>query len=163
MSDAEIRRIRGFACIALDRPKTALNIGSALRNAHNFGAASVIVSGQRFTKCATDTLASYRHLPLIQVDDLFAAIPYDCVPVAIERSQGARSLISYTHPHSAFYVFGPEDGSVRGDILARCRDVIQVPTEQCLNLAATVAIVLYDRALKRHRAERKVPMPERAA
>lgn len=155
-----MRPARGFACIGLDRPKTPLNIGSALRNAHNFGAAPVFVAGRRYQKSATDTLASYRHLPLIEVDDLLAAIPYDCVPVAIERVEGARSLISYTHPHSGFYIFGPEDGSVRADILARCRDVVHVPTAECLNLAATVAIVLYDRALKRHRAERKIPVLE---
>lgn len=152
-----VRTIRGFACVALDRPKTPVNIGSALRNAHNFGAATVFVGGRRgYTKASTDTLASYRHLPLIEVDDLMAAIPYDCVPVAIERVEGATSLVSYQHPHSAFYVFGPEDGSIRADILARCRDVVQVPTAECLNLAATVAVVLYDRTLKRHRAERKL-------
>lgn len=155
-----MRHQRGFACVALDRPKTPHNIGSALRAAHNFGAPAVFVGGQRYRRASTDTLASYRHLPLIEVDDLMAAIPFDCVPVAIERVEGARSLISYTHPHSAFYVFGPEDGSVRSDIIARCRDVIKIPTEQCLNLAATVAIVLYDRALKRHRAERKAPLLE---
>lgn len=143
---------RGFALIGLDRPKTALNIGSALRNAHNFGARGLFVSGRRYDKSATDTLASYRHLPLTNVGSLLDVVPYDCVPVAIERHPAAQSLIHYTHPRSAFYIFGPEDGEVRSDILAKCRDVVIVPTEHCLNLAATVAIVLYDRLLKQHKA-----------
>ncbi len=46
-------------------------------------------------------------------------------------------------------MFGPEDGTLGDDVLSWCRDVIYVPTRYCMNLAATVNVVLYDRMQKR--------------
>lgn len=140
--------MRGYAAIGLYQPKTAVNIGSALRSAHCYGAALIAVQGRRYERARTDTSKGYRHIPLVQVDDLWDAIPFDCVPVAVELVEGARSLVTYTHPERAFYVFGPEDGSIHRDVLAKCRDVVQLPTQHCLNLAVTIGTVLYDRQSK---------------
>lgn len=82
-------------------------------------------------------------------DDL--QIPYDCVPVAVEIIDGSVSLERYQHPQSALYIFGPEDGSVPKDIMDRCRDVVTIPGKFCLNLAAAVSVLLYDREAKRLR------------
>jgi tRNA(Leu) C34 or U34 (ribose-2'-O)-methylase TrmL len=71
------------------------------------------------------------------------------VPVAVELIPGARSLHDYVHPERAFYVFGPEDSSLGKDTLKWCRDVVYIPMNGCSNLAATVNVVLYDRASKR--------------
>lgn len=143
--------MRGYAVVALDRPKTRENIGSVLRACHCFGAAEVVVYGARYRPACTDTLSAWRHMPLIHVEDLRAAIPYDCVPVAVEITDGAVDLVTYVHPERAFYVFGPEDGSIRAEVLAWCRDVVKIPTMHCLNLAAAVNVVLYDRAAKQRR------------
>lgn len=141
--------MRGYSVIGLDRPKTVHNIGSVLRAASCYDAASVMVQGARYKKSSTDTCSTHRHKPLHIVDNLLDFIPYDCVPVAVELGHpDSRSLINYTHPRSAFYIFGPEDGSVSKDIIAKCRDVIYIPTNYCMNLAATVNVVLYDRLAK---------------
>jgi len=87
-------------------------------------------------------------LPLLQVGDLFDAIPFDCVPVAIDLVAGAREITTYVHPERAFYIFGPEDGTLGRAITDRCRDKVFVPTAFCMNLAACVNVVLYDRYLK---------------
>lgn len=140
---------RGFAAVGLHRPKSPLNVGSALRAAGCYGAALVAMTGQRYRNAPTDPQKVYRHLPLIQVGDLREAIPFDCVPVAVELLDSARSLISYSHPERAFYVFGPEDGTLGKEVTSWCRDVVYVPTSVCMNLAATVNVVLYDRLAKR--------------
>ena len=70
------------------------------------------------------------------------------VPVAIEVHPDARPLTEYQHPERAFYIFGPEDGSLDKDIRDWCEDVIYIPTNGCMNLAATVNVVLYDRMAK---------------
>lgn len=85
------------------------------------------------------------------------ALPFDCVPVAVELIRDRCPLERYVHPHSAFYVFGPEDGSVSKAVLDRCRDVVFIPSNLCLNLAASVNVVLYDRAAKRARLEGILP------
>lgn len=143
--------MRGYAAIGLWNVKTSANVGSALRAAFNFGAAMLVVSGRRYRSSPTDVHHTTRHIPLIQVADLHAAVPFDCVPVAVELIEGARSLCDYTHPQRAFYVFGPEDGTLGKTVLSWCRDVVYIPTNHCLNLGTCVGIVLYDRMVKARR------------
>lgn len=144
---------RGYAAIGLSNPKTPANVGSVLRAAHVFGAALVALSPgrPRYHGSTTDVQKGYRHIPLIQVDDLHAAVPFDCVPVAVELVDRAVSLVTYTHPERAFYIFGPEDGTLGERTLSWCRDVVQIPAAYCLNLAACVNVLLYDRAAKQER------------
>jgi tRNA C32,U32 (ribose-2'-O)-methylase TrmJ len=96
-------------------------------------------------------MAHYRPFPLFRVIDLHDVVPFDCVPVAIELIDGAQSLVDYEHPERAMYVFGPEDGTLGQKVLGWCRDVVYVPTARCMNLAATVNVVLYDRLAKLER------------
>lgn len=139
---------RGYACVALHMPKTTLNVGSALRAAYVYDARLIVTSGQRYSPVSSDTMKAYRHIPFLQAEDVFDAIPYDCVPVAVDILPGAVDLPRYHHPERAFYIFGPEDGTLGAKITDRCRDAIVVPTRNCMNLAATVNVVLYDRLSK---------------
>lgn len=137
--------MRGYAAIGLYQPKTNHNVGSVLRAATCYDVSMVAIEGRRYKKASTDTTTMHRHKPLIQTDDILSVIPYDCVPIAVEFIPTARSLINYIHPTSAFYIFGPEDGNIPNNIIEKCRDVIYIPTTYCMNLAATVNVVLYDR------------------
>jgi tRNA(Leu) C34 or U34 (ribose-2'-O)-methylase TrmL len=142
---------RGYAAIGLHMPKTPLNVGSVLRAAHCYGAALVAITGKRYANAPTDPQKAYRHIPLIHTHELREAVPFDCVPVAIDLLEGARALHAYTHPERAFYIFGPEDGTLGSAITDWCRDKVYVPTHHCMNLAAAVNVVLYDRMAKRLR------------
>jgi tRNA(Leu) C34 or U34 (ribose-2'-O)-methylase TrmL len=119
-----------------------------MRAAGCYGAAMVAMSGHRFDKAPTDVQKQWRLTPVIQTEDLRLVIPYDCVPVAVDLIPGAQSLADYKHPERAFYIFGPEDGTLGARVLSWCRDVIYIPMNGCMNLAATVNVVLYDRASK---------------
>lgn len=143
--------MRGYAAIGLDRPKDTANLGGVLRAAQCYGAALVMLTGGRMGKYATDTMKAWRHLPCVEVDDLLERVPFGAIPVVVEIVERAKSLFDFVHPHSAFYIFGPEDSSVRKDIVERSPHVIQIPMNGCMNLAATVNVVLYDRLLKQHR------------
>lgn len=140
--------MRGFCAIGLDRPKDGHNIGGVLRAAHCFGAAMVTVRGPRYQRSSADTTKAWRHMPLLHADNLMEACPYAAVPVAVEIVDGSVPLASFKHPESAFYLFGPEDGSLSADYVKRCKHVVSIPTRFCLNLAATVNVVLYDRMSK---------------
>lgn len=139
---------RGYSAVGLYKPKTNANIGSALRACGVYDSQMLAICGRRYNKAPTDTMKQYRHMPLLQVDDLKSTIPYDCVPVAVELIDGAIPLTEYKHPERAFYIFGPEDGSLGKSITDFCRDVVYVPTNGCMNLAACVNVVLYDRMSK---------------
>lgn len=139
---------RGFSAVGLYQPKTPVNIAAALRACCCYDAAFIATTGKRYKKHSADTTSQYKHMPLLHTDDLSTVIPYDCVPVAVELIDGARSLPTYTHPERAFYIFGPEDGSLGKSVTKWCRDTIYIPTQHCMNLAATVNVVLYDRMSK---------------
>lgn len=140
---------RGYAAVGLYQPKTPANVGGVLRAADCYGAAMVVKTGNRYSRCPTDVSAAYRHIPLLHADDLRTMIPHDCVPVAIDLLDGARSLFEFIHPERAFYIFGPEDGTLGKAVTDWCKFKVYVPTRICMNLAATVNVVLYDRAAKR--------------
>lgn len=141
--------MRGYAAIGLHMPKTPDNVGSVVRACHCYGAAMVAMTGQRYKGARTDPQKGYRHIPLVHFENLKDAIPYDCVPVAVDLLQGARPMQTYQHPERAFYIFGPEDGTLGKAVTDWCRDTIYIPTAHCMNLAATVNVVLYDRMVKR--------------
>jgi tRNA(Leu) C34 or U34 (ribose-2'-O)-methylase TrmL len=145
--------MRGYAGIGLDNPKSNINVGAALRAAGVFGASFVAVAGCRYGKAPTDTMHVHRRKPLFQVEDLHNVVPYDCVPVAVDLVPGAISLHTYEHPERAFYVFGAEDATLGKRVMSWCRDVIYIPSDGCLNLAACVNVVLYDRTMKIERGK----------
>lgn len=142
--------MRGFAAIGLVRPKNVHNIGGALRAAACYGASLVAIQGDRTpVDLCQDTCKTYKHIPVLRGDDLFAMCPFDAVPIGVDLVDDAEPLPSFTHPERAFYVFGPEDGTLGETHLSRCARRVMVPTRFCMNLAATVNVILYDRLVKR--------------
>ena len=141
--------MRGYSAIGLIRPKIEGNVGSVLRAAHCYGAAMVAIQGDRtkIREC-TDTTKAWRHMPVFRHDDLSQMIPFDCIPVAVDLVDDAEELPDFIHPHRAFYVFGPEDGTLGAKTLSWCKRRVMVPTKHCMNLAATVNVILYDRLAK---------------
>lgn len=146
---------RGFAAIALVNPKDRNNVGSVLRAAGCYGASLVVIAGSRperyMGKIVTDTEKAYRHIPVLRCEDEFDCIPYDCVPVAVEFLPHGISLVDFTHPERAYYIFGPEDGTLGRRVTDRCKFVVQIPSFYCLNLACATNVVLYDRMAKQLR------------
>lgn len=140
---------RGYAAIGLHRPKNVLNMGEVMRAAGCYGVSLVAVAGQRFKQARTDTQQAWKHLPTIEVPDLLDAAPIGAEPVAVEFIDTATPLPRFIHPERAFYLLGPEDGSLPADLVRRCRHVVFVPTRHCMNLAATANVLLYDRMVKR--------------
>ena len=143
---------RGYAAIGLIRTKNAPNVGGALRAAGCFGASLVAIQGGRYrrSKEPADVQRIWRHVPLLDsVDDILSVKPYGAHAVAVEIVDGARPLPQFNHPERAYYIFGPEDGSIPADVIDRCDHVVSIPSNFCLNLAATVNVVLYDRMVKR--------------
>ncbi|WP_394189596.1 RNA methyltransferase [Pseudoalteromonas atlantica] len=140
-----------LSTIGLINPKSPTNVGGVLRAAGCYDAKQVFFTGTRYLnaqKFHTDTKNVVERIPLTAVDDLKNAIPAGAKVVVIELIEGATPLPDFKHPENAFYVFGPEDGSISKDVLKWCDEVVYVPTIGCMNLAATCNVVLYDRLAK---------------
>ena len=141
---------RGFACIALDSPKFPENVGAVLRAAHCYRVAQVNIARCRAKDLSNhlNTPMGHRHTPTFIVSDPLGYRPFDTQVVAIELIEGAVPLTTFKHPHRAMYVFGAEDATLGKRVTDRAQHTVYVPTRDCMNLAATVNVVLYDRMAK---------------
>jgi len=126
-----------------------------LRAAGCYQAEQVLYTGERFdkaTKYQTDTKNRLETTPLKRVDNFLDQLSSDTKLVCFELVEGAMPLAEFTHPEKALYVFGPEDGSLDQAIIDSADHIVYVPTVGCMNLAASVNVVLYDRQSKQQGA-----------
>lgn len=148
--------MRGYSLIVLHTPKDPNNIGGVLRAASCYGSNGVITINNRAmlrkgAKALTNTSKAHRHIPYFDVQNIDAIRMYDCVRIGVELVPGAEPLPEFKHPERAMYIFGPEDGTLGKKVLDTCIHVVKIPmVTNCMNLAATVNVVLYDRLAKRH-------------
>lgn len=140
---------RGYSMLAVHSPKDIHNFGGLLRAAHCYDAAGVVLAKDRYKQSHANTTKAEKHIPLFRVDDVFDAMPHDCVPIAVDIIDGAVPLAEFHHPERAFYIFGAEDNTLGKAITDRCKHIVYVPTKYCMNLAATANVILYDRMVKR--------------
>ncbi|MBC6497106.1 MAG: TrmH family RNA methyltransferase [Alphaproteobacteria bacterium GM7ARS4] len=153
---------RGYYCVALEQPRFEENVGAVLRACGVYEANLVVLrQGGRLALGGQDTLRSHRHIPVVIVEDIFTALPINCTPVAVDFIEGACPLPHYVHPERAFYIFGPENGTLAPNIVKACHHAIYVPTQISMNLAASVNVVLYDRAAKRNEWPQRLQRGER--
>ncbi|MFT4653906.1 MAG: tRNA(Leu) C34 or U34 (ribose-2'-O)-methylase TrmL [Kangiellaceae bacterium] len=137
--------------IGLVNPKSASNVAVILRAAGCFGVSSIFYTGIRYTHAKAfheDTKRFRDSIPSTAVDDLLAMMPRGATLVVVELVEGAIPLPAFTHPKNAYYIFGPEDGSVPQEIVNACEHVVYIPTKSSMNLAVTANVVLYDRLAK---------------
>lgn len=153
------RSSRSFS-IGLENPQNSLNVGGVIRAAQAFDCGLVIIEQSRSNsmrlKSQTDTGKGYKSIPVI-FGDIAKSTPYAHKRVAVELVEDAVSLVDFTHPRNALYIFGPENGSISEDLLAECEYKIFIPSRICLNLAACVNVVLYDRVSKIIRNTNRIP------
>lgn len=148
---------KNLVSIGLQNPKSASNVASILRAAGCYGASSVFYTGNRYRYAKefnADTQNMHKRIPTVGVEDLLDVVPSGAKKIGIELVEGAIPLPDYQHPKNAFYLFGPEDSSLKKEIIEQCDEVLYIPTNGSMNLAATVNVVLYDRLAKSQRFDR---------
>lgn len=158
--------MRGYFGIGVERISKPMNAGSLFRTANAFGASFVFTLNAYYTVRQgnmADTSHALDALPFFEwdtMDDM--TLPKGCCLVGVEFLDEAIELPRYRHPSAAAYVLGPEKGSLSDQVLARCHDVIKIPTRFCINVALAGALVMYDRVLSSNRfGERPVVPPPR--
>ena len=141
--------------IGLVNPKTPVNVGGIMRASGCYGVNQVFYTGRRYdlavkadTQYEVDKKQAARTIPLQGVESLLEQVPLNSKIICVDLVVGAIPLPQFTHPDNAFYIFGPEDGSIPQQIIDAADDVVYVPTKGCMNLAASVNVLLYDRLAK---------------
>lgn len=144
--------------ILLIQPKYPHNVGNAVRVASCYGIGHVVMVGRRvpidgqehYRLPREERMRGYFDVQLYQLErlPLLAELFPNLQPVAVEMRPNSERLPDFEHRPNSVYVFGPEDGSLGGEVLKQCHRFVVVPTKHCLNLANAVATVLYDRTAK---------------
>ncbi|MFT6920094.1 MAG: tRNA(Leu) C34 or U34 (ribose-2'-O)-methylase TrmL [Cognaticolwellia sp.] len=137
--------------IGLTDPKSPSNVGAVMRAAGCYQANEVRYTGVRYAKAAkfhTDTKDASRKIPLNAVESLIDNLTLGQRIVCVDLVEGAIALPEFEHPENALYIFGPEDGTIAQEVINSAYAVVYVPTIGCMNLAASVNVLLYDRLAK---------------
>jgi tRNA(Leu) C34 or U34 (ribose-2'-O)-methylase TrmL len=139
----------GFCGIGIYKPKREMNLGGLLRSARAFGADFVFSIGARWP-VQSSAVKSERDVPVFYFETLeqfIASIPVNAELVCIEQAEGAEDLRSFEHPRQAIYLLGSEDTGVPTTLMRKHR-IVEIPSLDCLNVAAAGTVILYDRLLK---------------
>lgn len=148
--------------IIMYNPKYPHNVGAAVRACSCFDAKVIVWTGNRVLTPseAKETLGTkyrlpreermkgYKHVQMVKDEYPFNRFSKYVTPVAVEVRENAEILPHFIHPPNPVYVFGPEDGSIPQTYLNHCHRFLVIPSPYCLNLAASIYVVLYDRISK---------------
>jgi len=150
--------------IIMHNPKYPHNVGAAVRACSCFNSNLIVFTGDRVSLTPDknkkgyrlpreERMKGYKHVQLVNDSYPFNRFSKEVIPVAVEVRHNAELLPNFIHPENAVYVFGPEDGSIPQIYLKHCQRFLYIPSPFCLNLAAAIYTVLYDRMAKIMRNE----------
>lgn len=145
------QKARGFFGIGIQNTKTEQNIGTLWRSASIMGASFIFTIGKRYKKQASDTMASWKHIPLYNYEtfeDFYKAMPYDCRLIGIELDKESIPVEEFRHPERSVYLLGAEDTGLTKEAISKCNQLVQLPGNYCMNVAVAGSIIMYDRIIK---------------
>ena len=138
----------GIGCINM---KTHYNYGTLFRTAQILNADFIFLIGKRFQKQPSDTMKSWKHIPLFEYDsfeDFNNHRPHDCKLIGIEMAENAIPLSEFKHPKNACYLLGAEDNGLTKEAINNCQELVCLHGERSMNVSVAGSIVLHDRITK---------------
>lgn len=142
---------RGFFGIGILNTKKEQNIGTLWRSAAIMGASFIFTIGKRYKKQSSDTMKTWRHIPLYHYEtfeDFYKAMPYDTKLIGIELDIWSVPLETFVHPERCVYILGAEDHGLTQDVMDKCHKLVQLPGDYCMNVSVAGSITMYDRFVK---------------
>lgn len=144
-------KIKGFFGIGIEAAMQTHNIGTIWRSAHIMGADFIFVIGGQYQRMKTDTLASFRHVPLFYFEtfqDFYKSLPKESKLVGIEFDERSTPISAFRHPAQAVYLLGSELKGLSEVAKSHCDHIVQLPGELSLNVSVAGSIIMYDRLMK---------------
>jgi tRNA G18 (ribose-2'-O)-methylase SpoU len=148
--------------VAIENWTSDLNIGTVVRNANAFGAASVTIVGQRRWNrrgaMVTDRYQHVRHVPT--VEDLVAWAAEQGLPlVGIDNLPGSVPLESTALPERCVLVFGQEGPGLSAPVREACAlvcSIAQVGSTRSINAGVASGIAMHS-WLRQHALGAQIP------
>ena len=140
----------GYFGIGILHAKTETNVGTLWRSAAILGASFIFTIGRRYKHQSSDTLKTYRNIPLFHYDtfdQFYENLPHDCQLIGVELDETAVPVSEFQHPKRAVYLLGAEDNGLTREAIEKSHKLVQLPGEQCLNVAVAGSLIMYDRLI----------------
>jgi len=140
----------GYFGIGVECMKNRLNYGTLFRTAQILGANFLFLIGNRFRKQCSDTLKSWRHIPVFTYDtfdEFYKNMPYDCRLIGIELDDRAIPMEQFKHPQRACYLLGAEDHGLTKGAIQGCHILLKLRGAYSMNVSVAGSIVLYHRTM----------------
>jgi tRNA G18 (ribose-2'-O)-methylase SpoU len=155
--------MRGYFGIGIEGISKAMNVGSLFRTAHAFNASFVFTVAANYSRSdgnKSDTSDTPGNMPFYSFPNTASMVlPIDCTIVGVELTDDAIELPSFRHPLQSAYILGPERGSLSPEITNKCKFVVKIPTQFCVNVGVAGAILMYDRINTLGRFQRRPIRP----
>ena len=142
---------KGYFGIGIQQGKNSINYGTLYRTAQILDADFIFLIGKRFKHQSSDTMKSWKHIPLFEYKDFKdfnTHRPYDCRLVGIEMTPTAMAIKDFIHPKRCCYLLGAEDHGLTQEAIDGCQTIIYLPGERSMNVSVAGSIVLFDRIQK---------------
>ncbi len=138
-----------FFGIGIQNGKTPENLGVLWRTAQNLGASFIFTIGKRYANQASDTHNAVKSIPYYHYknfEDFYEHLPKGVRIVAIEKTDFACDLETFSHPKRCVYLLGAEDNGLTNEAIERSHFLVKFNSRFSLNVAVAGSIVLYDRS-----------------
>lgn len=149
--------------VCLDAVQDPGNFGTIVRTAEAAGASGVIAlrgSVDAFApKTLRSTMGSAFRLPLAdgaEPDAVVAACRHAGIATVATAADAPVVYDDYDWRRPALIVFGNEAGGIRPELMAQCDVAVSIPIRppvNSINVAASVAVILFEAARQRRRGE----------
>ena len=128
-----------------------MNLGTLWRSAYQLGAAGIFVIGQRYRGQASDTLKTYRHVPMRQYqnfEEFQIGRPHNAILIGVEM--GGKPLQTFKHPSRAVYLLGAEDNGLPTVVRDKCKSIVSIESVGTVsyNVAVAGSLIMYDRVVR---------------
>lgn len=131
------------------------NIGTAIRNANNFGAKEIFYFGKKkFDKRGAMGVYNYSPVYFIEKREQLADLKQRYYFVGLENISKSVSIVDYKWKPNSLMIFGEENSGLTDGILELCEDIVSIPSfgsVRSLNCGTASGIAMYDFVVKNKR------------
>ncbi|MFF0496340.1 TrmH family RNA methyltransferase [Nocardia aobensis] len=139
--------------VVIDRPASALRLGSVLRTAHAFGAAAVVISGsgadEYDPRCVRASAGALFAVPVVRVSgpaavaELRAGAKVPARLVGVGTEPGDRPIDAHTFADATIMVLA-DDGELDARWRDACDEMVRIPAGAMPVTPCAVSVVLYE-------------------
>lgn len=138
--------MRGFAFIGIEMNNVERDISGIVDLMKKYKA-DVLILNSDSEEVNSDICKNkdVKDIPILKTNNMFAGMPFSCVPVIVKNDDSSTLISEYNHPERAFYIFCDEDQDMESLVPLWLRDHIHFENMKGVNITQKLELILKDR------------------